>query len=117
MCDNTCDNTELNKIIENIFLIYKDKLKNYEYIDSKNIENIPLNTHIIYISKKNNYYKKGGFLKSIKDNEILHLFVSNKNWFIFINKFYFFYKLKKETLFKMSLQKLVDNNFDIKKIK
>ena len=98
--------------ITNIISKFKNKLINYQYVEDNDISTIPLNSHIIYICK-NSHIQKSGFLRNIKENNILHLSIYNRNWFIFTNKYYIFYKLKKEDLLKKSLLNLVDNNFQI----
>ena len=95
-----------------ICLKYKDILTNYQYID--NLLDIPLKSHVIYISKKTQL-KKGGFLKDIDEEGIIHLFVGNRKWSIYSDKNYIFYKLSKNEVFKRTLQKLVDNDFGMKK--
>ena len=63
--ENSITDTKLKIILEK----YKTDLVDYKIVDD-NIELLPVNCYIKYISKKN-YVKKGGFLKEVKDKNIL----------------------------------------------
>lgn len=94
---------------------FKTQLINYKYVELQNINTIPLGAYIKYISK-NNLILKGGFLKNIKENEILELFLVNKRkWFIYTDQYYIFYKIPVHNKLKNSLLDLVNNNFTIVK--
>jgi len=94
---------------------FKTQLINYKYVEQENINTIPLGTYIKYISK-NNLILKGGFLKNIKENEILELFLVNKKkWFIYTDKYYIFFKIPNHNKLKNSLLDLVNNNFTVVK--
>jgi hypothetical protein len=90
---------------------YESELYNYKIIDD--LKEIIPKTNIRYISKNNFSIKNGYFRKYIEPN-IMELYInSNKIWYIYTDKYYFFYKKSKNEVFRNSLQKLVDNNFKI----
>ena len=68
-----------------------------------------LNSHVIYISKVG-LNKKGGYLKSIRDNSIIELYVCKKKWNIYQNKYYIFNRERGNKM-KFFLQKLVNDDF------
>ena len=107
----------MSDILNDICIKYKSDLINYKYCEYDNIINIPLGSHIKYISKRNNI-KKNGFLKDIKDITILELINVNKKtkWYIYTIHYYIFYKIPGGNKLKDALQYLVDNNFSINKI-
>jgi len=101
--------------IKKIYLKYKDDLINYKYCSVTDIDSIPLKSNIKYISK-NNFIKKNGFLKEIKNSNIMHLYNSNRNWFIYVDKYYIFYKLHNKNKLKECLQNIINSDFKIKKL-
>lgn len=109
-------NFTLLETIDYISNTYNDKLKDYIYVDPSLIKNIPLGSSIAYVSKKD-FSKKGGFLKSIKDDTILELINSyNKaRWYVYTNKYYIFYKVPNRNKLKSALLNLINSDFkDIK---
>ena len=102
----------MNNNLKNIISKYEDDLIGYIYCENDNISNIPLGSNIIYINK-NNFLKKKGTLKNYR-NSILELISRNKkiSWFIYIDKFYIFYKEKNNNNFKLFLKELVKDNFN-----
>jgi len=100
--------------MEKIYLKYKKDLTNYKYCEYNNFQTIPLKCHIKYISK-NNFIKKSGYLKENK-NSIMNLYNGNKNWFIYTDKYYIFYKLYNKDKLKEYLQNIIDSDFKIKKL-
>jgi hypothetical protein len=101
-----------NIFLDKIYIRYKNDLINYKYCDYDNINNLSIGLHIQYICKKN-LLKKSGFLKDIKNNSILELTSLNKKnkWYIYINQYYIFYKVRCNKL-KNTLLYLLDNNFN-----
>jgi hypothetical protein len=100
---------------ENINYLYKTqyiKLKDYIYVDPLLIKDIPLGSSIAYVSKKK-FSKKGGFLKSIKDNTILELINSyNKSrWYVYTDQYHIFYKIPNRNKLKSALLNLINNDF------
>jgi hypothetical protein len=90
---------------------YNNELKNYVYIND--IRNINEKTSIRYISKNNLSIKNGYFRKYIDPN-IIELYInSNKIWYIYADKYYFFYKKSNNDVMRDSLQSLVDSGFKI----
>jgi hypothetical protein len=102
----------LSEIINYICKTYNNKLKDYIYVDPLLIKDIPLGSSIAYISKKN-FSKKGGFLKSIKDDTILELINSyNKSrWYVYTQKYYIFYKIPNRNKLKNALLNLINSDF------
>lgn len=95
---------------------FKIELSNYNYISSENINNIPIGSHLKYISKKSFIIKKG-ILKDIKNNIIIELTNRPRNikWYIYTDKYFIFNKIDNSNNFKNILKELVDNDFsDIK---
>lgn len=101
---------------ENFFIIkknYKNELENYT--DLNNLDDLGIGCHIKYFSKKN-LKKKSGFLKSVKENSILELYLPpNKKWFIYIKDYYIFYKIIEKNSFKTMLKNLIENDFNLLK--
>lgn len=91
---------------------YEKELIDYNYVKSNEIINIPLGCYILYISR-NSLYKKGGFLKAIKDKSILELMNVNKKhkWYIYTDQYYIFYKLSNQNKLRDTLQNLLNTNF------
>ena len=88
---------------------YESILSSYKYIPEDNMSSMDLNTHVIYISKKS-LTKKGGYLKSIRDNSILELYVFGRKWNIYQNKYYIFNR-ERGSKMKNFLKSLLDNDF------
>ena len=103
--ENSITDTKLKIILEK----YKTDLVDYKIVDD-NIELLPVNCYIKYISKKN-YVKKGGFLKEVKDKNILKLYIKNNSIYIYTKNYFIFYKERSNNTFKNQLKKLVDTNF------
>jgi len=100
---------------ENINYLYKTqyvKLKDYIYVDPLLIKNIPLGSSIAYVAKKT-FSKKGGFLKSIKDDTILELINSyNKSrWYVYTDQYHIFYKIPNRNKLKSALLNLINTDF------
>jgi len=90
---------------------YNNELKNYVYIND--IRNINEKTSIRYISK-NNLIMKNGYFRKYIDPNIIELYInSNKIWYIYTDKYYFFYKKSNNDVMRDSLQSLVDSGFKI----
>jgi hypothetical protein len=109
-------NFTLEETIQYISHTYIDKLKDYIYVEPLLIKDIPLGSSIAYVSKKD-FSKKGGFLKSIKDDTILELINSyNKaRWYVYVDKYYIFYKVPNRNKLKSALLNLINSDFkDIK---
>jgi hypothetical protein len=98
----------------NIYKIYSDYLTEYEYL--KNYNDIPNNSEILYISKKNNTKKRALFINYIEDSIFELQNSSRKRIYIYPNQHYIFYK-KKDMSLKDMLSDLINNNFNIKKKK
>ncbi len=88
---------------------YEDILSNCKYIHEDNMSVMNINSYVIYISKIG-LKKKGGYLKSIRDNSILELYVFNRKWNIYQNKYYIFNRERGNKI-KFFLQKLVNDDF------
>ena len=93
---------------ENILDKLKNELIDYNY--TEDIINIPIGSHLKYVSKKN-LVKKSGILKEIKDETILELRVFKTKWFIYTDKYYIFYKKIVKNKFKKILEDLVKSDF------
>jgi hypothetical protein len=94
-------------------LKYKDVLEGYTYVPEDNIDTIPINSHIQYI-EKNNFKKKGGVLKLIRDSCILEIRIFDRGkCYIYISKYYIFFKKKFRSSLKNTLKDLVDNDFNL----
>ena len=110
----------MNNILENknlceAIIKYKDELDGYMYVPHDNINTIPIGAHIQYISK-NNLKKKGGILKLIRDSYILEMKNYNKmKWYVYIDNYHLFYKIKTKPSLKSSLKDLVENDFSMEK--
>lgn len=117
--DNTYEYYKTNKI-SNFMLIdkrlddYKQYLENTIYIDDNNILNIPLGSYIIYFTK-NNLKKRSGFLVKIINDEIYKIKNYNKVWIIYVKKYYIFYKEPIRDRLRHILDKIITNDFKIKK--
>lgn len=98
----------------NIYKKYSDYLTEYEYL--KNYNDIPNNSEILYISKKNNTKKRALFINYIEDSIFELENSSRKRIYIYPNQHYIFYK-KKDMSLKDMLSDLINNNFNIKKKK
>jgi hypothetical protein len=100
----------MDNLINNLQIKYD--IENYKYIDSNiDINEIPIGTHIIYIKKKN-FNKKCGYLKEIKDTNIIVLKNNRKYiFYLYINEYYLFYKEKNKNKLKDLLKNLVDTDF------
>jgi hypothetical protein len=114
--ENKLDNIDSTNIeykkINHILNIYKTELKNYKYIEYNTINTIPINGYICYINK-NFYKKKNAILISIIDNSIFKLtnYSKKRIWYIYINKYFIFYKDKNISKLKSILQEMVDTDF------
>jgi len=96
---------------------YEIELKNYVLINDNDIKNINQKTLIRYISRNNLSIKNGYFRKYIEPN-IIELYINSKKiWYIYSDKYYFFYKKSNNDIMRHSLQLLVDSNFKIEKKK
>jgi hypothetical protein len=106
------NNLTLLETIDYISHTYNDKLKDYIYVEPLSIKTIPLGSSIAYVSKKD-FSKKGGFLKSIKDDSILELINSyNKaRWYVYTDKYYIFYKVPNRNKLKSALLNLINSDF------
>jgi len=93
--------------LKRIYELYN--LHNYTYIkDNKDILNIPIGHHIIYVHK-GSLIKKTGYLKEIKDKN----YVKVRYYWISTEENFIFHKLKMQTdnSFKESLRDLLESNF------
>lgn len=88
---------------------YESILNTYKYISEDDMSSMGLNTHVIYISKVS-LTKKGGYLKSIRANSILELYVFGRVWNIYQNKYYIFNR-ERGSKMKNFLKSLLDNDF------
>lgn len=98
---------------------YESELENYKYIESiEDLENVPIGTYIKYICKKSIFKKKGGFIRNVKDKSILELNnnLLKRKWYIYIDKYYLFYRVSEKEKLKNLLQKMINSNFEILKI-
>ena len=99
--------------MEHILHKYKNELVNYKFVEDSDILSLPLGCHIIYFSK-DNYIKKSGTLKDVKDISILELRYFKKKWYIYTKNNYIFFKERINKL-RNSLQSLLNSDFKITK--
>ena len=100
-----------------IFILnkYKSELKDYNYINYDDLKNIDPKTKLKYISIYN-LCIKNGYLRKYIDPGILELYINSKKiWYIYINKYYFFYKISKNEKIRDTLKSLVETDFKILK--